>query len=213
MAQSKYSKLNIWQAIIKLDRLVFTTREVAELTQSSISSTTQGLIRLEQKKILTKVQTGIWALTSDKRFSLFDIIPFLGQTHQCYLSFISALHLYGIITQIPQIITVASTAHSKKINTRVGEYLIHQLEPSFFVGFDWHESGNFLIATPEKALVDCLYISSRKKNKYSSFPELEFPNNFNKIGANKWVDYIRDDRLRKSVLDKLGKIFNSEYAK
>ncbi len=196
-------KLDIWQAINKLDRLVFTTREVAELTGSSLSSTTQRLVRLEEKKIVKKMLKGVWALIYDKRFSPFMLIPFLSQSHQNYVSFISALHLYGIISQIPQTITIASIAHSKKIITPIGTYIIHQLEPSFFAGFHWHEGGHFLIATPEKAFVDCLYISTRRKNAYSSFPELEFPKSFSKKEVIKYVRLIKDKNVRYAVQKKM----------
>ena len=197
------NRLDIWQAINKLDRLVFTTREIAQVTESSLSSTTQRLVRLEEKKIVKKIVKGVWALIYDKRFSPFMIIPFLSPSHQSYVSFISALHLYGIISQIPQTITIASTAHSKKITTPIGTYIIHQLEPSFFVGFNWHESGHFLIATPEKALVDCVYISTRKKNVYSSFPELEFPKNFSKKEVVKYIGLIKDKNSRHAVRKKM----------
>jgi len=58
-------------------------------------------------------------------------------------------HLYGIIEQIPQVITLASTIHTKKISTKIGTFIIYQILPAFFDGFDWYrKTGDFLIAEP-----------------------------------------------------------------
>ena len=194
---------DIWNAIQGLDRLVFTTRELSALTGISISFVSQLLSKLEEKRVLKRVMQGIWAMVYDKRFSSFMLVPFLSPSHQVYVSFISAMHIYGIISQIPQMITVASTSHSKKVITPVGVYQVHQIEPGFFIGFDWHQNGSFLIATPEKALLDSLYVASRKGKRYLSFPELTFPPGFSKAKAKKLAKHISDPRLRASVLKKL----------
>lgn len=195
--------MTLWQAIVKLDRLVFTTREIAALTGSSLSSTNQGLVRLEEKKLVQKMMRGVWASTHDRRFMPYLLVPFLSASHRCYVSFISALHLHGMISQIPQTITVASTAHTKKIITPIGRFSLHQLAPTFFEGFDWHASGQFLIASPEKALVDSLYLSSRRGKRYGFFPELEFPAHFNAAAAERWARCIANAEIRTAVVRKL----------
>lgn len=201
-----HGETTIWRALQKLDRLIFTTREVAAVTGVSISSTTQKLARLEEKGIIKKIMRGLWGLISDKRFSNLMVVPFLGTSGQNYVSFLSALHLHGMISQIPQIVTVASTMHGKKVNTPIGTYLIHQIEPNFFTGFEWSKNSAYLIATPEKALVDCLYIASRRGQKYSSFPEMEFPRGFSKRKICDYIKLIRDPRIQTLVLEKFEKL-------
>jgi hypothetical protein len=110
-------------------------------------------------------------------------------------------NLHGVLSQIPQIITVASTAHSQVIKTPLGTFHIHQLTPDFFDGFDWDQSHCYLIATPEKALIDCLYLSFRKKNQFAHFPELDL-SLMKKKNLKKWIDLIRDSRIRKLVQNK-----------
>jgi predicted transcriptional regulator of viral defense system len=193
----------VWKILHDTNRLVFTTREVAELSGISISSMTQKLSRLEESKMLSKIMKGVWGFTGDKRFSPFLVVPFLSRNHRCYVSYISAMHIYGMISQIPQVITIATTAHSKKIKTSVATFQLHQVDANFFKGFDWNNNGDFLIAEIEKAFIDSLYISSRKGNRYSSFPEIEFPKEFNKSKAIKWLNLISSDELKKSVLAKL----------
>lgn len=198
--------MNILRSIYKIDRLVFTTREMAVLANTSLSSATQSLKRLEEKGIIQKIIQGVWGLTADKRFSPYLVIPFLNQQHRSYLSFISALHNHGVISQIPQIITVAGTAHSRIIKTPVGMFHVHQISPGFFDGFGWHGSGDYLIAEPEKAFVDCLYLSSRKGRSYSHFPELDL-SRFDMKKVKNWVEKISNNKIRQSVLAKIKAIF------
>ena len=193
----------------KLNRPVFTTREAAMLSGSSLPNASKTLKTLEKKGLVFKVSRGIWAETGNERISPYSIIPFLLPKNRAYVSFISALHLNGIIEQIPQEITLASTIHTKKIYTKLGAFSIHCITPSFFDGFDWYKgNGNFLIAEPEKALIDSLYLSARKKKQFSYFPELYFPKSFSFKKANRWVEKIADPRIRSSVGKKLGEIKN-----
>ena len=78
----------------KLNRPVFTTREAAMLSYSSLSNASQMLNILERKGLVFKVARGIWAETGNERLSPYSIIPFLLPKNRSYVSFISALHLY-----------------------------------------------------------------------------------------------------------------------
>jgi len=191
-------KTSAIQTIHALGRLVFTTREIAGLTGTSLGSATQNLSRLAGRGIIKKIMQGVWGLTSDKRFSPFQVIPFLAPQGRTYLSFISALHFHGVISQIPQVMTVAGTVHSKKVKTSVGVFDVHQISGDLFDGFDWHEGGDYLIATPEKAFVDCLYLASRKGKRFAHFPELD-AELLDKKKINKWLERIKDARIRKAV--------------
>ena len=198
-------KLSVLTAIKQLRRPVFTTRELATYCGGTLSNTTQALNYLAKKEVVFKIARGIWGLEigSDK-LSSYSVIPFLLPNHRVYLSFVSALHLYGIIEQIPQTITLASTGHTRTIRTKLGAFFVHKIAPSFFKGFDWYRgSGSFLIAEPEKALIDCLYISARKKKQFGYFPELHFPKSFSFNKAKKWAEDIPNAKIRISVLKKL----------
>jgi hypothetical protein len=65
-------------------------------------------------------------------------------------------------------------------------------EPFFFFGFNWKKDGEeFLIAEPEKALADCIYISTYKKKQFSNFPELYFPKEFSFKKVEKYLEKIK----------------------
>jgi len=201
---------SVTKAIRAMEQPVFTTREIALVSGRSLSAAGQSLKRLAKQEIVVRVKRGLWADVGDPRFSPFLLIGHLLPSHRAYLSFLSALHLHGMISQIPQVITIASTVHSRTVRTPAGIFQIHQIAPSFFTGFDWYRgTGEFLIAEPEKALADCLYISGRKGKKYGFFPEITFPKNFRKAKVRDWLGKISDRRLRKNALDKLERLLRS----
>lgn len=187
-----------------LKRSVFTTREIYAVSGKSLSGVVQGLNHLSRQGAVVKIRRGVWVEPSRDPISPFCIIPFLPSGQRTYLSFLSALHLHGIIEQIPQVISCASLSHSHAYKTAVGVFLIHRIAPEFFFGFDWYkQTGGFLIAAPEKALLDCLYLSGRKGNQFRHFPELNFPASFSFTKARKWAGMIKDARLRKFVSERL----------
>ena len=195
---------NIMVFIKKLGWTVFTTHEVVSMSGKSASTVVQSLSRLARQGLLIKVCRGVWAEATARGLSPFEIIPYLFPRQRVYVSFITALHLHEIVEQIPQVITLASTAHTSAIRTRVGVFSVHQIAPVFFAGFDWYKGeGSFLIAQPEKALVDSLYLSSRKKKQFGSFPELDFPPEFSFKKAARWTERIPEKKIRLYVLEKL----------
>ena len=201
------ARRNILVFIKQLKRPVFTTLELKNSSGKSLSAVTQALNYLEKQGLILKVYHGIWVEASSGRIDIYSIIPFLFPRQRAYLSFVSALHLYGIIEQIPQVITLASISHSKTMHTKLGTFSVHQINPLFFKGFDWYKKeGSFLIAEQEKALVDCLYLSAFKKNQFSFFPELHFSSSFDFKKAEKWVKFIPNPKIRLNVQEKLKSI-------
>ena len=186
--------------INQLGRVVFTTRELAMVSGRSLSLTTQSLKYLEREGLVLKVYRGVWALIGKENLSPYSVIPCLFPRGRVYVSFASALHLYGIIEQIPQLIMLASLGHTKIIKTKLGTFSVHRIAPGFFAGYDWYKgSGNFLIAEQEKAFVDSLYISAFKKRQFRYFPELHFPKGFSVEKVWMWSEMIPDIKIRKYV--------------
>ena len=195
---------NIMVFIKKLGRPVFTTRDLTAVSGRSASTIVQCLNRLAQQGLVMKVSRGVWAEAGSRAISPFEIIPCLFPRQRVYVSFITALNLHGIIEQIPQVITLASTSHTKVIRAKASTFSIHQIAPAFFDGFDWYKGdGKFLIAEPEKALIDSLYLSSRRKKQFGHFPELHFPPTFSFKKAAEWAGRIPEKKIRLYVLKKL----------
>lgn len=208
----KRESLSLAVFIRKLGRPVFTTHELVSISGRSASTVVQCLGRLARQGLLFKVCRGVWADPSTGALSPFVVLPHLFPRQRVYVSFITALHLHGIVEQIPKIVTLASTGHSRTLNTRAGVFSVHQLTPAFFSGFDWYKGeGRFLIAGPEKALIDALYLSGRRKKQYGHFPELHFSQGFSFKKAGEWVARIPEQKVRRYVQKKLEAI-RASYA-
>lgn len=204
-------KISVLSAVKNLQRPVFTTHEAAVSSGCTVSNAVQALNHLSKEGVVLKVYRGVWALDiGNEKISPYSVVPFLLPNQRVYVSFISALHLYGIIEQIPQSITLASMSHTKTIATKIGVFYIHRISSAFFKGFDWYKgNGRFLIAEPEKALIDCLYISSRRKKQFRHFPELHFSKTFSFKNARDWAGQIPDKNIRVCVNRKLESVIKS----
>lgn len=198
---------SVLRHIERLKRSVFTSQEISTISGKSPSTTVQALNHLQKQDVIKKVYRGIWIKQYSSDISPYAVVPYLLPRHQVYVSFISALHLYDIIEQIPQVITIATITHSKIIKTEIGTYKFHRITPAFFQGFKWYKGvRSFLIAEPEKALVDCLYISTRKNKQYGYFPELHFDRSFSIKRLRYWMQKIPFSNIKSDVRKKVARI-------
>jgi hypothetical protein len=84
-----------------------------------------------------------------------------------YLSLEWALSYYGMIPEGVYVVTSVSSTKSKMFQTPLGAFHYTYLSHfRFAIGIDQKEnnSGRFLIATPEKALIDLIHLKSRHLN-------------------------------------------------
>lgn len=155
--------------------IFFTTREYAFVAGVSISAASRQLKRQESKGFITHVVRGIWANANHLYYNPLGCVSYLLGGEQGYVSFLTALHRHGILSQIPRTIQVATTGHSRKLKTPIGVFEFFQLKPEMMTdGIEWCETRvPFRMATPEKTLLDIFYITTRKKKRFSSLPELE----------------------------------------
>lgn len=201
---------SILSTIKKLGKRIFTTHELSLASGKSLSAVTQSLNNLARDGAIVKIYRGVWAQEEAGAVSPYAVISYLFPGHRAYVSFISALHLHGIIEQIPQVTTLASTAHARTIRTAIGVFYAHRITPSFFDGFGWYKgSGSFLIAEPEKAFVDSLYLSAYKKKRFGRFPELNFPDSFSFKKVKAWVNKIPSQKARAHVKKRLEEILKT----
>ena len=124
MKTSEFQSVMVF--IKRLGRPFFTTHELVRISGKSPSTVVQCLNRLVRQALLAKIYRGVWAEAGTQKMSQFDIIPCLFPRQRVYVSFISALHLHGILEQIPQVVTVASTSHTSTFRTKVGVFEAHQ---------------------------------------------------------------------------------------
>ncbi|OGS20094.1 MAG: hypothetical protein A3J83_04465 [Elusimicrobia bacterium RIFOXYA2_FULL_40_6] len=205
-------RLIVIEYIKMLGRPVFTTREITDMSGKSASNVTQSLNYLGRHNVIKKLYRGVWAEATGKLISPYVVVPHLFASTRVYVSFLSALHLHGVIEQIPQTITLASISHTKMIKTTIGVFAVHQIAPGFFSGFDWYKgTESFLIAEPEKALADCLYLYTKKKKQYGHFPELNLGKPFRIPKLKQWIEKIPGENSRIAAKAKLNDILSREH--
>ena len=102
-------------------------------------------------------------------------------------------------------IYLVSLARTARVDTTLGSYSIHHVQPSLFDEFEVLDSG-IKLAVPEKALVDFLYLSPTRGRMFASLPELELPPTFRRRAAGEWIERIPSKRLRTIVAERLAEV-------
>jgi predicted transcriptional regulator of viral defense system len=116
------------------------------------------LTRLVKQDELQKIGRGFYCLP-DAQPDLWQIA--LEIDPAAYLSFESALNFYGMLSQVPAVITLATPARSRKIKllNQVAEYSHFKKD----LWFGYQIAKQTKIASPEKAFLDELYFISLGK--------------------------------------------------
>ena len=153
----------------------FTTRQFAFVCDYPITSASRKLTKLARDEVIQKVTRGIWAQPEHNSFTPFGALNFLLGNERGYISFLSAMHTHGLISQIPGTVQIATTGHTRKLDTPIARYEFFRIKPEMMLsGIAFSETDPpYVIAIAEKALLDTLYISSRKGRRFASLPELD----------------------------------------
>ncbi len=116
-----------------------------------------------KKGYLEKIKDGLYILSKVKN----EINPMVlaGKIYEpSYLSLEFALNYYGIIPDIPGTYTSVTSRTTKYFKNRFGNFTYQKIKPFFFTGYETRRERNvsFSIATPEKALIDYLYLNKNR---------------------------------------------------
>lgn len=173
------SNLEIQQTLNKLPSPLLSAVDFLRLFPSRKNTFYDRLKRLKKDNVIKEVRRGLYLIVG-KKYSDFEIANRL--CHPSYISLESSLSFYGIITGFPYQITSITTKKTAAVEFDSKEFLFHHLNPSLFFGFEKKES--FLIADPEKSLLDYLYFSFKGLRN----PDLsEF--DLSEIDKKKWQKY------------------------
>lgn len=133
-------------------------------------------------------------------FSNDDYIIASQLVEPSYISLNSALLYYGLSLQVPKMVECVTTRNTLKY-PKAG-IIYHKIPPSLFYGFKRYAKGEsyFLIAEPEKAVIDGLYLNLisindfkeyKKKLNYSNIIKLALC--FHGKGYKKIMGLIKND--------------------
>lgn len=160
-----FPKLNLVTVQQKLKTenfLFFTPRDFARLFKAQNEAARKFIEQYVKKGIFTKLRNGLY-FYNDNPPSDFLIANQL--LKPSYVSLETALAYYQVIPETVYTVTSVTPKTSREFNTPKGVFTYTHLKPSLFTGYRPAEieGTNVLIAEPEKALVDYLYLVDLKK--------------------------------------------------
>jgi predicted transcriptional regulator of viral defense system len=200
--------MNASDALARLRRLgvpaIETADAAAALGQSTFAAS-KTLSRLGESGLITPVRKGMWWVESP--LDPYRLAAHLTAPLPSYVSLQTALHLRGMIEQIPTIVYVVSLARTESIVTSAGTFSVHHVAPQVFGGFDETAEG-VRMATAEKALFDLAYLAGGRSRLFASLPELEVGRGFRWKELKRWRDRIPSDRRRLLVTRRLARFLS-----
>jgi hypothetical protein len=165
-----------------------------------VPAASRALARLAGAGLVLPVRHGLWSL--DLRIDPLRLPEHPTAPSPAYVSLQTALQIHGLIRQLSPVVYVASLAPTRRIRTRIAQYSVHRLAPTFFGGFVT-TPGGVKLATPEKALLDALHLTPARSRLFASLPEVEIPGRFDRRAARDWVARIPPGPRREVVRRKL----------
>jgi hypothetical protein len=185
----------------RFDKPVVTTGDVAVRLRTTVSAASRILSRLASSGLVKPLKRGLWSLRVD--IDPLELPEHLMAPYPAYISLQTALYHHGMISQIPQVVYAASLGRTRRIKTSIATYSIHQLTPEFFGGYRTDPGQTVQMATPEKALLDVMYLSAARSRLFARLPELELPRGFSLRECRRWIAKIPAAYRRKMVADRL----------
>ena len=191
-----------------LAKPVVTTDDARLAFGAERSAATHTLKRLAAAGLLKPIRHGLWA--ADLRLDPLLLPEYLTAPLPSYVSFQSALFLRGMVSQVPTVIYVASLAQTRTVRTSLGTYSIHRIAPSFFGGYETVKNSGVRLATPEKALLDTLYMAPARSRLFAHLPEVEIPQHVDWEQITYWVKRIPIGPRRTAVEQRLDAVLATQ---
>ena len=182
---------------------VITTADAAAALRQTAFAASRTLSRLAYAGLVHVVRHGTWWV--EGAIDPYRLPEHLTAPLPSYVSLHTALHLRGLIEQIPEVLYAVSLARTQRISTRAGTFSIHHLAPEVFGGFETTPAG-IKLATAEKALFDFAYLSAGRSRLFTSLPEVELPRGFRMRELSRWLARIPSKRSRTITERKLGEL-------
>jgi hypothetical protein len=158
------------------------------------------LTRWVKKGYLLKLKNSIYAFNKDyEKIKGEEVATALYQPS--YLSLESALSSYGFIPEMVYAYVSVTAKINRTFDNKFGHFIYRHVKSELFWGYREVRTGagRYLIAEPEKALLDYLYLNLSKINSESDFENLRF--NEDRIGETlnreKFLRYLLAFKIKK----------------
>ena len=188
------------QELNKIDKPVFSVEDIAETLQITYPSAAVAASRYARMGILARLKKDLYALsvklpfyTEEELFRIANLI----QTPS-YVSLTSALSYYNFSTQqLRGSIESIALKRTKSVELRNLVFSYTLIRKDLYSGFEL--KNGFFIATPEKALADCIYLAALKRRNFD-FDAIDFK----RLDMDAVNDFLgKTDKRVKSYRDRL----------
>ena len=152
-----YNLASLTKKIYQSHLSFFTLRDLRNILEIKHSASLYKVItKLLEAGIIIKIERGKYLL-ADTKVNDYTLANFIYQPS--YVSFESALNFYGILSQFPYEITSVTTKKTVKKVFEEKVFSYAHIQKKLFWGYE--NRNGFLIALPEKALLDQLYFFTK----------------------------------------------------
>ncbi|MCK4540311.1 hypothetical protein KAU09_04115 [Candidatus Parcubacteria bacterium] len=157
-----------------------------------------------QKKYIQKLKNGLYAISERAKSLKMETIAF-NLYQPSYISLEWALFKYGLIPEIVFNPTSVTAKTTRVFKNNFGLFSYRHLKKELFFGYrKINENGQiYLIAEPEKALLDYLYLNSPKIKTQEDIKELRFNEieikKLNKTKLRKYTEMANNKNLQKLI--------------
>jgi len=165
---------------------------IQDLKISGISILPYQISKLNKDGYLKKVRNGLYVYADKKELISQENLAFKIYSPS-YISLEWALHHYGLIPEIVYNVTSISTKTTRKFKNDFGIFIYKNIKKDLFWGYKKEEKNGliYLIALPEKALLDYIYFNLSKIKKDTDIEELRLNHDLiKKLDIQKLKEYM-----------------------
>jgi len=149
-----------WLDHLRRGKSIYQFGELQRLTKLSAVATQRAVHRLARACLLAKLGKGYYAnLLQPPLIEEVSAVLY----PPSYISLESALFHHGIIEQAPQMLACVGTNKTKTFQTAFGEIYYAHVQAGLFFGYELN--GRSLMALPEKAALDFIYLQLQNGHK------------------------------------------------
>jgi hypothetical protein len=146
--------------------------------------------------------TALWAEYLAKRTTNVDAEAMATRIYKpAYATGLWRLNHDGFVPEGVTMVTFATTRETKTIPTNIGPIEYRQIPKKAFFGFQKTKGNGALVATPEKAILDFLWLQDIEWDK-KEFERWRFQDDWERINRKRLVEYAQkwgEPRLLRAV--------------
>lgn len=191
----KLNSIKVRGYLLEKDLTIFTPFQFKELFEVSNSAAQKFIHQHTKKDLFVKLRNGLYALKNED-ISTFQVANKIYSPS--YISLESALSYYNILPETTYGITSITAKPNREFIALNLSFTYSRIKKSCFCDYYLQTENNhsFLIAEPEKALVDYLYLVSLNKKALNQRLDIS---KLNKDKIKNWSDLFNSSKLENLI--------------